>query len=544
MQRRFLSLVGTMILAVSGAASAFSQTPTAMVDRARKDLQNIIDAKKDQPNAAHQSALVSLMQVRQSLGAGNEDFAVQQIDSLVTLPGIPEDIRGAIEAIGQRIRTERADRVTAYNTDVDAACQRAAAAVSQAKEPKDLDATLRDLARMSDRPVITRTGENGSGRVPKLQTATSFVTRWQDYLQAKGHSSDNNLSSMLRTLADGNTPPLIPRSEILALMPPPDAEAEPPARFRRPTPTSTPTPMPTAQVDAAATEIMRGVKKLDDVAPAITQLVELRKEAGPYNNAGSDSTLGAALNGLQALQRTALETENGMTSGYGFGLSRSEYPSHPEVETFLLPLRVQLVKQAASRLVAAPSDAKSADGEPLDTYLRRLIASANKRQDWAGVVRGLEFCRTLTGSGSSPFIHNADQELTAFQTFLAAINLEQAAQYEEAVASYLNALRSGQEDLPTALIGERLANIQKAHPAEYARGTGRVDESVRTYRNLRELWLRGRGEAMAPGEDAATSTPAPPTPTPTSSVSPNVRPAPTPTPMPVPSATAAATPTR
>ncbi len=335
MQRRFLSLVGTMILAVSGAASAFSQTPTAMVDRARKDLQNIIDAKKDQPNAAHQSALVSLMQVRQSLGAGNEDFAVQQIDSLVTLPGIPEDIRGAIEAIGQRIRTERADRVTAYNTDVDAACQRAAAAVSQAKEPKDLDATLRDLARMSDRPVITRTGENGSGRVPKLQTATSFVTRWQDYLQAKGHSSDNNLSSMLRTLADGNTPPLIPRSEILALMPPPDAEAEPPARFRRPTPTSTPTPMPTAQVDAAATEIMRGVKKLDDVAPAITQLVELRKEAGPYNNAGSDSTLGAALNGLQALQRTALETENGMTSGYGFGLSRSEYPSHPESRDLL-----------------------------------------------------------------------------------------------------------------------------------------------------------------------------------------------------------------
>ncbi len=35
------------------------------------------------------------------------------------------------------------------------------------------------------------------------------------------------------------------------------------------------------------------------------------------------------------------------------------------------------------------------------------------------------------------------------------------------------ALRSGQEDLPTGLIGERLGAIQKAHPAEYASGTGR-----------------------------------------------------------------------
>jgi hypothetical protein len=60
--------------------------------------------------------------------------------------------------------------------------------------------------------------------------------------------------------------------------------------------------------------------------------------------------------------------------------------------------------------------------------------------------------------------------VTAWRWLLAATNLEQAQQFRAAVGYYLEALRTGSQSIPVEKIGEKLAAIRQAHPAEYEAG--------------------------------------------------------------------------
>ncbi len=77
--------------------------------------------------------------------------------------------------------------------------------------------------------------------------------------------------------------------------------------------------------------------------------------------------------------------------------------------------------------------------------------------------RQLVFTAELRGAES----YNRDLDTTGFKSLLAAFNFEEAGQYAQATAAYLNALGSQVLDLPVKLIGERLAAIKKDHSMEY-----------------------------------------------------------------------------
>ena len=234
-------------------------------------------------------------------------------------------------------------------------------------------------------------------------------------------------------------------------------------------------------IDADADEIIKAVKTLGDIPVALTKLAALQRELIFHRSysLGSDSVLGSAMLGLEAIQRAYLEIQHGLATTISLGHGRGEFSLHPNVENVLLPLRVELVKLVAPRLMGAPKEEKAAEGEGLDAYLRRLIEAAKKRQDWLAVERGLDLKHTLAATASSAFVSSNDRETQAFKDFFAGRNLEQARQYDQAVISYLTALRSGQEDLPADLIGDRLDAIQRAHPAEYASGSSYMRELPR-----------------------------------------------------------------
>ncbi len=485
---RAFSLPALLAVFLFGTGNMFSQTPIELLDRVQKDLQTRYDAKRAMPEAAPtpppmldrteeytlQRTLDELRQARQYLLNGNEEAGLQMLSQLQTTAGASEEMRTAVDALAKQLQTERTARATAFVSTVDAACKRAADAVLKANDPKDLDATLQDLAQITDRQPGDHYSESGNSRVAsKLQAAISFVNRWQDYLLARNRHNDSGVSNALRNLAEnGSQPPLIPRSAILALEPQTESDSESSSRSRHTTPGR-----PRAQIEADAVEIVQGVNKLDDLPAALTKLVALRKEvtSQPSYSYSSESDLGVALTSLQALQKTSLELQSGVATSVNLSSSRSEANSHPDIENALLPVRVELVKLAAPRLLGAPNDEKPAAGEALDAYLHRLIESAKKRQDWDAVVRGLEIEHSLaTSASTTPYVVSNDQEVLAYKNFFAGRNLEQAGQYEQAVVSYLTALRSGQEDLPAAFIGEHLTTIQKTHPAEYTSGAAYV----------------------------------------------------------------------
>lgn len=486
--RTLLPLATVSAFFLVGTSHAFSQSTSELLDRAQKDLQTRYDEKRpksddrdtarssrDQAESyAMQNVLSELRQARRYFVSGNEETGIQQLSQFQSMSNVPEETKTAIEAVIQQAQKERAARDAAFAKEVDAACQRASEAVLKAKEPKDLDATLQDLAHVTDSQPGSRYNDGGNNRAStRLQAAVTFVNRWQDYLLALNRHNESGVANALRNLADNSNsrePSLVPRSVILALQPQTDPENESSSRSRRPG-------RPQAQIDADAVEIVQGVKTLDEVPAALAKLVALRKEltSQPSYSSSPDSDLNVALTSLQAIQKTLLELQNGLATSISLSSERSGYNPHPNVENALLPVRVQLLKLAAPRLLGAGSDEKPVAEEALDTYLRRLIDAAKKRQDWNAVVRGLELKHTLaTSTTTGSYVASNDQEVTAFKSFFAGRNLEQAGQFEQAVISYLTALRSGQEDLPSAAIGEHLTAIQKAHPTEYTGGSAYV----------------------------------------------------------------------
>ncbi len=198
------------------------------------------------------------------------------------------------------------------------------------------------------------------------------------------------------------------------------------------------------------------------------QILEtLRREFGDGQlNYGYNSEFGFVQTSLQNFEKTRLELESGLGTTISLIGNRSDgNNSKPGLEPRLVALRAELIQMALPRLLDAPGE-KAAAGEGVDVFLRRLIEAAKKRADWTAVVQGLDLSRSLA-TGNNAYATSNGQETEAFKQFFTGLNMETAGQYQQAVIAYLNALRTGVQDLPTTVIGEHLAAIQREHPADY-----------------------------------------------------------------------------
>ena len=555
MNLRFALLAVTLASLVTHAASVRAQTALELTDRARKELQAFDDAKKaeikkaedarrenpaaDMSNvgADHQEsfalgqALNTIQRVRTSLASGDDADALLELGHIAPFGNLPRELQPVLDALGQRVRTDQREKADAYAKDVDATCQRAAAAILPAKEARDLDDTLKDLKRAADLPAPA-TGHSSDGRndAVRLRYAISFVTHWQDYLIACSRNDDTEARNILRNLTNETNVPLVARSEILARIPQTGSERDNALRVRREQ-----SGRSQVQIDLDAREIIRGLHRLDEVAPALARLVDLRTEETQLTrNYRSDSVLNAALEGMETLERGILEFRNGFTPNLGRLLSRTEYATHPEINLALWSLRMQLVREAAPHFMGVSADEKPvSDDEPAGVYIHRLVESSKARQDWAAVIQGLQILRMLSAPDSVSYGSGNELDTTVYQNLLSADDLEKAGQYSDAVAMYLTVLHVGQPGLPAAWIGQHLADIQKAHPDEYKRARGLTPEEsraayIKTLRDYRNEF----GTLMSDPTVEATATVPAPSPTPGASPSPSATVAATPTPAP------------
>ena len=552
----FPFFAGVTVFLVTGIASAHAQTALELTDRARKELQAYDDSKNEEIKkaeeerkknpaaanasgvmAAHQEefalnhALGVLQNVRDDLVSGDNNNALLALGNVTSIGTFPTEVRPILDALNQRIHAEQTEKISAYTKDVDTTCQRAAAAVLQAKEAKDLDDSLKDLKRVSELPAPTNQSSAERNFAAQLRYAITFVTRWQDYLIARSRDDDNQVRTILRNLTMETNVPLISRSEILARIPQTESERETTIRARREDKSRS-----QSQIDADARGIVQGLQKLDDVAPALVKLVDLQTEDSQSGrNYRSDSILNATVQGLDVLQKSILEYRNGLTPDINGLLSRTEYASHPEINLALWSLRMQLVREAASHLMGIPDEEKPGADEPVGVYLHRLIEFAKARQDWSAVTAGMHILQALSASNGNSYGIDSEQNPSAYQLLLTADNLEKAGQYGEAVATYLSALHTSQKDLPAAWIGQHLEVIQKAHPEEYALGQGRSSDDART--SYMEMLRAYQSMYGTPGNGPQSPAPAPPPPSPSAST------VPAPTATPSPAATVVATPT-
>ena len=465
----------------------------------------------------------NLQNIRDALARDDDATALNYLNQLRSYAD-SEEARNACDAVIAQIRKTRADRDAAYAAKVDDAIKRASQVVLSAKTPKDLDAILQEFGQFGVTRANRYNDPSPNGTNARVHAAVTFLNRWQDYLFEVARGDEQSASNSLRNAAENNSgynlPPLIPRSEILARMP---ANRGLTGDRRALSHTE-------AKLDAAVEDLLDHTRVLGDITVTLGKLEALRREFGDGQlNYGYNSEFGFVQTSLQNFEKTRLELESGLGTTINVIGNRSDgNNSKPGLESRLVALRAELILMALPRLLNAPGE-RAAAGEGVDVFLRRLIEAAKKRADWTAVVHGLDLARSLaTGNPNSTSTNSQENE--AFKQFFTGLNMEAAGQYQHAAIAYLNALKTGVQDLPTALIGEHLAAIQKEHPGEYTVASTYSLNSLSSPNTSYPSGLRGSYDAR-PGRSGYLNTVDQGTPSPTVTIpaaSPGLTPAPSP----------------
>ena len=386
---------------------------------------------------AEQSALYALERASSEDSASAEDNLRQLLNA-----DLPDSVRAQVTAALQHIQEMRAARANSYQNDVNAALQRASAAVLKAQKARELDPVIVDLRKVME---VGRSGRDPtiSEKRNQVERAVRFVQTWQDYLWDMENGKFGSAGQKLMNLSQGEEIfPGLGRSGILE-------------RIRT---------TEEAQKNLVKSALQK-IKTLDDLTAVFE---ELRGDSS-YNSSGNTQR---ALNALEPIYKTYLAFKNGWatTLPVGFG-------NFAEADPVVARLRTELFLRVLPRVLGVEGKMDPIANETIDQYLTRVWTSAVKSGDSdllgriISVTRDVSF--SLTGSTGPAW----SQDYSAFIAFREGQNDERAHRFSDAVLAYRNALRTGSLLVPADVIGQRITAIEKENPADYQRAMEMVQRA-------------------------------------------------------------------
>ncbi len=283
-------------------------------------------------------------------------------------------------------------------------------------------------------PVPLRPSEPEAKPYRRADTARRFVLRWQKYLSVAASGDLEEARQILESLSHEDDNGLIPRSQILA-------------RIHDPAPSQEPATRP------AIRKVLDRIKTLDDMSLAYDTLKAMQSDG--HRQVGELQEAIAALTPLELAYR---EFKAGSSTNLENLLTEARM-----LPNYVIPVRNQLLALILPRYLGLPEDLKPGPDEGVHAFLDRIVADAIAKRNYVLAARAREFQYAMK---YNPRETGGSQAAT----FIAGHNQEEAGQYTLAVASYQKALAMGTDVVPPKVIGERLAAIQKEHPAEYQEG--------------------------------------------------------------------------
>jgi hypothetical protein len=426
-EKRLDAYVRAARAAVAQLPPAASDTPTSL------------------PTARYVRMLDELAQHGSRPSLENVNFVVLQLSALR-----PADatLRRAGDALLKALVQEREAAIAAHRDEIQAVLKNSAQACLAATAPADLDGTL--LALASLRPIgdhLDRRQSLDHAGLERASQMTHFVSRWQELLAARDAGNLELARALLRELKDRVDPALIPRSKLLALEPilvPP-----PPTTPARANPKPPPDPAAVLKrLERAQTHKEFGVvvsNDLERIANRSPEFERLHKAALELVIARSD------------LERGSINAS--------FFLMEHRLPSEalewPRLAPTFIKVAAELRRLALAQVFRDSGLPQLAD-EPTDVYILRVARAAAEAENWEYTLRTLEFyVGTFQGWAGPAWTR---RELESCLAYVAALRLEEAGQFPQAVAAYQEALGHGGTLTPVKLISTRLAAITAAHP--------------------------------------------------------------------------------
>jgi hypothetical protein len=358
-----------------------------------------------------------------------------------------EEVRKAGQELLDEIHLERKTRADAAAAESEALLKRVSDTVAKAQKPEDVDGILADLQKFQSNGNGGYNPEN-QALYQQVSSAFQFTKLWQDYLSHLATGQTQLAIGDLQSLSQDNYGVgIIPRSQILERL----------TALKTAPPTTSTNTAGVTPSKSPVENILKGIKTLDDMEPALEQLAALRSndaqaQQAYYNVAPLAQIYTSVKAGLPLNTNLNFANSN---NGNGPGVS-------PDVQAELLVFVLQHYFDSYKGTPPAPDEKPPA-------FVNRVISDAISREDWALLKKAIS-AQTYLNQNSIPGVYSGSAISGGVDNLLAGLNQEAASQYALAVFSYENALKVPDATVPAKLIGDKLAAIQKDHPKEFEDG--------------------------------------------------------------------------
>lgn len=448
---RSLPGCAVFLLALFGAGALVASPVTDGVAAFKKAIRVEFASKPqkeldDPPSAAdaNTSYLLSLMasldRISSQLDTPNTVNNIEmQINQIVSaFPASREVERTGRELLGA-VYQERTARASTATAEMQGLLKRLTEVASKTAKALDLDELFDALNRIKNDRYSYYTED--ASLYERVASACEFTRLWQDYLS---HSAAGQVQLALTDLQNVNQnnygAGIIPRSEIL------DRIAGCVAGKGAPEP---------AKAPPEVAEILKGVKTLDDLEPALQRLAQLPE--GNPKTAKAYGNLAPLVQAYTNVKASLPEIINLGSAG-----TETELNVNPDLRARLLVYILQRYFETFQGPAPGPE-------EKPQVFVDRVVADAVGREDWP-LLRKAMAGQTYLNRNSALSVYATGNVSWGIDHLLAGINQEAAAQYARAVASYQDALRVADITSTAKLIGDKLAAIKKDHPKEYEEG--------------------------------------------------------------------------
>jgi hypothetical protein len=437
-----LALHSTLLAFTPATASPLDDKVNAF----KKAIQDEIATKpiKDEPAPNEKAAAVSyndtnalmasLDQIPKQMDNPNDVHNVEiQIRQLLAAYTFPPVQKAGQDLINQ-VNVERKAREDAVAVQVQELLKRLADKVGSAQKASDLDGILIDLQKFLD----DKYGFNSANpaNYQQIAGALEFGKLWQNYLSHSASDQGQLALNDLRNIDQNNSAlGIVPRSQILD-------------RLTAETKLLANTPSP-------AIAIIKNIKSLDEMEPALKQLSQL-----PQN----DSVTSRAYSGLIPLVQLYTSVKSGLpqTINFNFVSNASDVSVSPA-------LQIQLLNFVLQHYCDSYKGTPPAADEKPDAFINRVIADAIRREDWP-LLRKAVTGQAYLNRNSALALPATNNIVAGLDNLLSGVNEEAASQFAMAVGSYQKALKISDPTIPAKWIGARLADMQKNHPKEFEEG--------------------------------------------------------------------------
>ena len=434
-----LTFAGFLFTAISACAASVEERAADL----KKAINDEIASKPDLANANGQRGgydprmvAAAVEQITSQLDnpnmGGNVDSQLNQMLASFTSDAVQKARQDLLEAIHLR-QKEKADAAANQMKEL---LKHVSEEINKAKKPEDLDGLLVELQKFQGDRYGSYGGEN-QALSQQISGAFEFTKLWQNYLSHIATGQGQLATSDLQSLSQNNYGVgLIPRSQILALLA-----------------SSTSSPRNAGQTPpaiSAAEKIVKGIKTLDEMEPALQQLnsmSDVQSQMERTNLASLVQTYEALKAGLPATIN-----QNLLANYDGHGVSQEVFS--------------KLLLFALHHDLASYQGSPAGQDEKPQQFVDKVVADAVRREDWLLLKKALSAQAYLNRNST----FNAPVASNGVDDLLTALKQDEAAQYALAVVTYQRALTTSDTNIPPKFIGDKLAAIKKNHPKEYEDG--------------------------------------------------------------------------